>query len=118
MLKTFLIKLLHIHNEFKSKFIKEYRNNKLPRNIFEEADFDIEVIGIKRVKEADSRWKKAFEKDGEVGLKDKRKNSIGRPLAKKLTPKEEIERLKTQIEYLKVENEFLKKLDKIEREDV
>lgn len=103
--------------EFKRKFIKEYKNNKLPRVIFEEAGFDIEIIGIKRAKEAASRWKKTFEKDGEIGLKDKRKNSSGRPLVRKLSQKEEVKRLKAQIEYLKIENDFLKKLDEIERGD-
>jgi hypothetical protein len=35
--------------EFKEKFIEEYFKGKLPRIIFEENGFDLEIIGIKRV---------------------------------------------------------------------
>ena len=103
--------------EFKEKFIVEYRNHRLPRHIFEDAGFDLDIIGIKRIETATSRWKKAFNNDGELGLKDKRKGASGRPLLKKLTSEQEIERLNAKIEFLKMENDFLKKLDKIERGD-
>lgn len=104
--------------EFKKHFIEEYHLKKLPRIIFEEAGFDVEVLGKKRIQTASNRWRKAFKQNGELGLKDSRKASSGRPLARILTDSEKVKRLEAQIEYLKIENEFLKKLDEIERGDV
>lgn len=101
--------------EFKKHFIEEYHLKKLPRIIFEEAGFDVEVLGKKRIQTASNRWRKAFKQNGELGLKDSRKASSGRPLTRILTDSEKVKRLEAQIEYLKIENEFLKKLDEIER---
>ncbi len=103
--------------EFKKKFIEEYKLGKLPRLIFKEAGFDIEILGMKRVETAGKRWRKAFKENGELGLKDTRKGKSGRPLERKLTDLEKIKRLEAQIKYLEIENEFLKKLDEIERGD-
>ena len=103
--------------EFKKKFIDEYKIGKLPRVIFEEADFDVDILGIKRVETSSKRWRKAFKDNGELGLIDARKTSSGRPMKRELTDLEKIKRLEAQIEYLKIENEFLKKLDEIERGD-
>lgn len=103
--------------EFKDKFIQENKSGKLPRIIFQEAGFDVEIIGLKRIESSGKRWRKAYRDKGDIGLKDKRKISSGRPLKRTLTPEEEIEKLKTQVGYLKIENDFLKKLDKIERGD-
>ena len=103
--------------EFKRKFIEEYKSGKLSRLIFEEAGFDVEVLGNKRIQTASNRWRKAYEEKGELGLKDYRKTSSGRPLKRELSDAEKIKRLEAQIEYLKIENEFLKKLDEIERGD-
>ncbi|WP_341472433.1 HTH domain-containing protein, partial [Clostridium rectalis] len=36
-------------DEFKKNFITENKTGKLPRQIFEECCFDIEILGIKRV---------------------------------------------------------------------
>ena len=101
--------------EFKRKFINEYKLGKLPRIIFEEAGLDVEILGNRRIETASNRWRKAFKKRGELGLKDSRKGSSGRPSTRELTDSEKIKRLEAQIEYLKIENEFLKKLDEIER---
>ena len=49
-------------NEFKIHFIAEYNNGKSPRVIFQEAGFDAEVIGLKRIDCSSSRWKKAIKK--------------------------------------------------------
>ena len=103
--------------EFKKKFIDEYKTGKLPRIIFEEAGFDVDILGMKRVETSSKRWRKAFKDNGELGLIDARKTSSGRPLKRELTDLEKFKRLEAQIEYLKIENEFLKKLDEIERGD-
>ncbi|WP_240903699.1 hypothetical protein [Chengkuizengella sediminis] len=53
---------------------------KFPRQIFEEHGFDIDIIGLKRIEQSAHRWKKAYEKDGMIGLTDTRKTSSGKPL--------------------------------------
>ena len=103
--------------EFKKNFIDKYKIGKLPRIIFEEAGFDLDILGMKRIETASKRWRKKFEDSGQIGLIDTRKTCSGRPLQRELTESEKIKRLEAQIEYLKIENEFLKKLDKIERGD-
>lgn len=103
--------------EFKKKFIEDYNNNELPRYIFEKYNFDVDTIGMERVKSASKRWRKAFNNNSDLGLVDRRKGASGRPLVRTLTSQEEIERLNARIEFLKMENDFLKKLDKIERGD-
>ena len=101
--------------EFKNKFIEENSKGILPRKIFEDNGFDIEIIGLKRIDQSAARWRKKYRDIGVLGLKDSRTSNSGRPLLRELTSQEEIERLKAKISLLEIENEFLKKLDKIER---
>jgi transposase len=102
-------------DEFKRIFIAENKSGKLPRHIFEENGFDIEVIGIVRVQRAASRWRTAYNKSGVLGLRDTRKENSGRPTTKELSLEEKNARLKAQIQLLRAENELLKKLDMMER---
>ena len=101
--------------EFKEKFVEEYFKGKLPRIIFEENDFDIEMIGIKRVEQSAQRWKKSYDKEGLLGLKDSREYYSGRPKSRELTDAEKMEKLEAKIKFLEIENEFLKKLKKMRR---
>ena len=101
--------------EFKNRFIEENSKGVLPRKIFEDNGFDIEIIGLKRIEQSAARWRKKYADMGVLGLKDSRKSNSGRPLLRELTAQEEIERLKAKISLLEIENEFLKKLDEIER---
>ncbi|MFT9599443.1 IS3 family transposase [Mesobacillus sp.] len=101
--------------EFKNRFIDEYQTGKLPRRIFEENGFNVDVIGMKRVEQSAHRWKKSYEKDGLIGLTDSRKTASGRPLKRELTPSEVIERQKARIELLEGQVELLKKLETTER---
>jgi len=103
--------------EFKKRFICKYKNGKSSRVIFEEAGFDINVLGLRRIEMASNRWRKAFSNNGGLGLMDSRKTALGRPIKRPLTDSEKIKRLEIQVEYLKMENDFLKKLDEIERGD-
>ena len=100
---------------FKSQFIDEYLAGKTPRQIFEEYGFDIEVLGMKRVEQASSRWRKAYEKKGLIGLTDTRKTSSGRPLKRELTMAEIVDRQAAHIELLEGQVEVLKKLETTER---
>lgn len=103
-------------DEFKRHFIAENEKGRLPRDIFEEADLDIELIGIDRVKSSAKRWRAAYRKDGVEGLKDTRKTNSGRPLERELTLEEKIIRLEAKNLLLSAENELLKKLDLLERQ--
>ncbi|WP_286138573.1 IS3 family transposase [Bacillus sp. AFS055030] len=104
-------------HEFKRIFISENMKGKLPRQIFEECGFDIEVIGMKRVQAAGSRWRTAYRENGELGLRDTRSDSSGRPLKRELTLEEKNARLEAEINLLKAENELLKKIRFFRRED-
>ena len=108
-------KAITYSEEFKNKFIEENSKGILPRKIFEDNGFDIEIIGLKRIEQSASRWRKKYLDMGVLGLKDSRTSNSGRPLLRELTAQEEIERLKAKISLLEIENEFLKKLDEIER---
>ena len=108
-------KAITYSEEFKNKFIEENSKGILPRKIFEDNGFDIEIIGLKRIEQSAARWREKYADMGVLGLKDSRKSNSGRPLLRELTTQEEIERLKAKISLLEIENEFLKKLDEIER---
>ena len=43
---------------------------RFPREIFKAAGFNVEVIGMSRIGNSVTRWRKAFKKDGVLGLKD------------------------------------------------
>lgn len=102
-------------DEFKKLFILENENGKFPRQIFEDAGFDVDILGMKRIKSSGSRWRAAYKNGGANGLQDTRKYNTGRPTTKNLSLEEKYARLEAQIKLLKAENELLKKLDMIER---
>lgn len=77
---------------FKNRFIDEYMTGKLPRQIFMEGGFDVDLIGMKRIEQSAYRWKKAYETNGLLGLTDSRKTASGRPLKRELSPSEVIKR--------------------------
>ena len=103
-------------DEFKRHFIAENEKGKFPREIFEEAGLDVELIGLERVKAAGKRWRAAYRKLGVEGLQDTRKTNSGRPLERELTLEEKIARLEAKNRLLEAENELLKKLDLLERQ--
>ena len=102
-------------DEFKSRAIKEYEEGKFPRQIFEDAGFDIEIVGIERAKSALKRWRASYQKEGISGLEDSRKYHSGRPLERELSIEEKYARLEAQNALLRAENELLKKIDFAER---
>ena len=53
-------------DEFKKKFVEEYRLGKGPRQIFKDAGFDVVALGYKRIERAADRWRKA-NNNGELG---------------------------------------------------
>ena len=60
----------------------------------------MDLIGIKRIEQSAHRWKKAYEKNGLIGLTDSRKTGSGRPLKRELTPSEIMERQEARIKLL------------------
>ena len=55
-------------DEFKHIFMSENEIGKLPRLIFEEHGFDIDIVGMERVKSSGKRWRRAYRNEGILGL--------------------------------------------------
>lgn len=108
-------KSITYHDEFKQLLILQIDEAKTPRMIFEQAGFDVDIIGMKRIEAAASRWKKAYQISGLVGLKDTRQTKSGRRLNRKLTDQEQTAKLEAKIKLLEAENELLKKVYLMER---
>lgn len=102
-------------SEFRRLFIAENLNGKTTRAIFEACGFDIDIIGTKRIESSGSRWRRAYNNHGVLGLDDTRKGNSGRPLERELTMEEKLFRSEAKIKYLESEIELLKKLDALER---
>jgi transposase len=102
-------------DEFKMQAVAEYEKGKCARSIFEEAGFDIEIVGIERAKGSLKRWRSAYVEKGELGLEDARKYASGRPRERELSLEEKLKRLEAQNRLLQAENELLKKIDLAER---
>ncbi|MDZ4965058.1 IS3 family transposase, partial [Clostridium perfringens] len=94
----------------------ESKNGKLPRQIFEENGFDIEILGMHRVHSASKRWRSAFRRNGTTSLQDTRKFNTGRPTEKELSFKEKYEKLQAKILLLEAENELFKKVGNARKE--
>ena len=94
--------------EFKILFIDEYIAGKLPRDIFAENGFDINMLGLSRIEQVSHRWRVAYKKDGIIGLEDTRKTESGRPSSKALTKEELLERQEAKIKLLEARVELLK----------
>ncbi|AGK55123.1 transposase [Bacillus sp. 1NLA3E] len=96
--------------EFKHIFIAENENGKQPREIFEECGFDIDIIGMDRVRGSGKRWRANYRQNGVSGLRDTRKGNSGRPSERELSIEEKYVRLEAQNNLLRAENELLKKI--------
>lgn len=108
-------KSITYQDEFKQLFIRQLDEGKTPRMIFEQAGFDVEILGMKRIEAAAFRWKQAYKKAGCAGLKDTRQTHSGRRLNRDVTPKEQTAKLEAKIKLLEAENELLKKVYLMER---
>lgn len=113
--KNISSKAITYTDEFKLLFIAEYNNGKLPINIFQDAGFSVDIIGKHRIWCASKRWRKSYNKLGELGLRDTRKLNSGRPLKRELTVEEIIAKKDAEIAYWKAEAELLKKIELQER---
>lgn len=102
-------------DELKHFSIEENEKGLSSTEIFEEAGFDLRIIGRLRPKKALERWKRAYKQSGVMGLQDTRMSKSGRPLERELSLKEQLERKEARIKFLEFQLEFQKKLDMIER---
>jgi hypothetical protein len=102
-------------DEMKHFAIAEWEKGKYSTQIFEEAGFNLKVLGPDRPHQALARWKRAYKKSGVNGLRDTRIGASGRQLERDLSLEEQIERLEAKNKFLEVQLELQKKLDMIER---
>ena len=102
-------------DEFKHQAIEQSEKGLMSTEIFEQAGFNLSILGRKRAQDSLDRWKKSYQDSGVMGLRDRRKENSGRPLERKLSVEEQLEREKAKNKFLRVQLEFQKKLDMIER---
>lgn len=87
------------------------------REIFENAGFDLRIIGKDKPKGCLSRWNRINRIKGSANLEaETRGRNGGRPKTKGITIADRIKRLEAENAYLKAENDFLAKLRAKRRE--
>ena len=102
-------------DELKRHFVSETLLGKTAKQIFEEANFPVGVLGEERIKAFAKKWRKRYREVGMLSLEDTRKHHSGRPRKTERTPEQEIKRLESRILLLEQEKELLKKVDWSER---
>lgn len=60
---------------FKRHFIVENEHGKMPREIFEEAGLDVDLIGLEPIRSCGKRWRASYREAGVEGLQDTRKTN-------------------------------------------
>ena len=112
--KSVTEKSISFTDDFKVYFINEYNLGKLPKQIFKDAGFDINMLGDKRIEQCTARYKRQNKRM--EGFHDTRANNSGRRIGKELSIDEENELLKKQNAKLQQELEFLKKMEYLARQ--
>lgn len=112
--KSVTEKSISFTEDFKVYFINEYNLGKLPKQIFKDAGFDINMLGDKRIEQCTARYKRQNKRI--EGFHDTRANNSGRRMGKELSIDEENELLKKQNAKLQQELEFLKKMEYLARQ--
>lgn len=102
-------------DQFKRAFVEAYLKGEKPKDIFQKAGFDIEIIGVKRYEQSAVRWIRAYKSDGIIALRDTRTEKSGRISNKPLSKDQIIKRQEDKINLLEEQIELLKKLDVTER---
>ena len=103
---------------FKIQAINKYQQGEMPIQIFNEAGFNLQIIGKEQPKSCLKRWRKTIKEKGKEGLISEARGSAktgGRPRTKPLSLEEEVKKFKAKNALLEAENEFLKKLKSLER---
>lgn len=99
--------------EFKQLAYDEYHRGKSTKEIFEEAGFDIEKLGRKRLENFRRSVMNGADREG--GFADKRKDKGKQaPQSTEAQMAKRIRQLEHQVAYLEQENDFLKKIRSVE----
>jgi len=108
-------KSITYNKDFKIKEVNQYNEGLKTRTIFENAGFNINFLGIKKLKDTLLSWIKVSKNKGieELSKETRGKGRIGKgPQNIKGSDKEKMELLELKIAYLEEENRFLKILRK------
>ena len=107
-------KAITYNKEFKVRAVRQHVDDGMSaKQIFNQAGFDLDVIGHNKPKGCIKDWLKVFRIRGARGLlvENRGKSKAGgRPRIRGLTDAEKIKRLEATVAYLKAENDFLAKL--------
>ena len=110
-------KYIQYTKDFKIKAVGQYLNEGMStRQIFKQAGFNLNVIGIRKPKYLLHDWVKIFREKGvhkltmETRGRGRGGGRLKTKVNEKLSDKEKINRLELEVEYLKKENDFLVKL--------
>jgi len=104
---------------FKVRAVKRYyEDGYSARMIFQEADFDLSILGTDRIKDCLKRWRKTYNKKGEKELLKENRGGPGerKPKIKHKSDQDKIKYLEAKVAYLDAENDFLAKLRGLKRE--
>jgi len=96
--------------EFKLKALERYKDGMPPSSIFQEAGFNILVVGRETPNGCLKRWRNTDRRKGKGGFE---RSARGRGRPKKIvdaTLDDKIRRLEMENAYLKAENDFLARL--------
>lgn len=108
-------KSITYNNDFMIKAVKQYYDEYLvPKEIFIQAGFNLEMIGKDTPGHCLDRWKKKYQNKGDIAFNQENRGKGkggGRPRKYKNESNEDkIKRLEATVIYLKAENDFLAKL--------
>lgn len=103
-------KSIQFADQFKVDAVNDYLDGKSRRQIFEDAGFDVEAIGARRLRGAFGNWLTKH-KNGKRVTSGKR----GRQPTKNPSPEERIAQLEAKVELLTQENDFLRQIRRLER---
>ncbi len=96
--------------EFEVLAVKQYYEGSSAVSIFEEAGFNVGLIGKEIPRSSLTRWRKIYNLRGTGRLSVETRGRSGRPRKTVLNDAERIKRMEVEIAYLKAENDFLAKL--------
>jgi len=111
-------KAISYSKAFKIEAVRLYNEDGFgSREIFENAGFNLEIIGKDKPSGCLNRWCRINRTKGTAGLEtEARGRGGGRPKTKDLSLADKLARLEVEVAYLKAENDFLAKLRAKRRE--
>lgn len=102
-------KSIYYTNEFKLLFIKEYLGGKKPAQIFQDAGFDLKMLGSKRIERAAARWKESYQ-SGTLGTRYDLPRDPGKKVSKKAQESSKNDNQRALVECCHVQENMIKDL--------